>query len=230
MPEPMRMIMVVVDRGKGNEVAEFGHENNVDYALLAYGRGTLRGEMLNLLGLGTVDKDVVVSIIPRKDVKTHLAGLSGLLKLKKPGKGIAFSISLCALNALVAQDIEHAFAEEDSEEAGESGKKEGKQMKFCLIVAVVEAGFVDQVMEAAKAAGATGGTLLHARGVGRQESSEETIMGAALQTEKEVVTILAERQMHKDIMESINVKCGVMTEAKGVVFSLPVDDIVGIGS
>lgn len=227
MAELMRMIVVIVDRGKGEEVAEFGHENNVDYAYLTYGRGTLRGEMLNLLGLGTVDKDVVVSLIPKKEVKTHLAGLTGLLKLKRPGKGIAFSIPVGALNGLVASNIEGAYKDAEN---GEDEKKEGKPMeaKFSLIVAVVEAGFVDQTVDAAKSAGATGGTLLNARGVGREEG--ETIMGANLQTEKQVVAILAERTMHKEIMEAINKDCGILSEAKGVVFSLPVDELAGIGT
>ncbi|MDL2217925.1 hypothetical protein LJC27_04635 [Christensenellaceae bacterium OttesenSCG-928-M15] len=227
MPEPMRIIIVIVDRGKGNEVAEFGQLNNIDYAFLTYGRGTLRGEMLNMLGLGTVDKDVVASIIPRREVKTHLAGLSGLLKLKRPGKGIAFSIPLGALNGLVANAIETTFQQDEDQE-----KEVMKPMapKFSLIITVVEAGFVDQVMESAKSAGATGGTLLHARGIGREEGAQESIMGASLQTEKEVVTILAERTMHKEIMEAINKDCGILTRAKGVVFSLPVDEIVGIGN
>ena len=228
MAEPMRLIVVIVDRGKGDEVAEFGCDNCIDYSFLLHGRGTLRGEMLNLLGLGTVDKDVLISLLPKREVKTHFAGLSGLLKLKRPGKGIAFSLPLGALNGLVASNLENAFPKESDIEEKEVMKP--MALKFSLIGAVVEAGFVDQLMEVAKAAGATGGSLLHARGVGRDEGNGESIVGASLQTEKEVVAILAERSAHKDIMEAINRECGILTEAKGIVFSLPVDEIVGIGN
>lgn len=223
MSNPMRLVMVVVNRGKGEEVQEFNHENNIDFSYLAYGRGTLRGEMVNMLGLGTVDKDVIISLVPLHEIKTYLAGLCGLLKLKRPGKGIAFTMPLMSLNALVAQTIEHALPLEEDEQ-----EKEVKAVtpKFSLIITIVEQGFVEQVMDAAKSAGATGGTLLHARGIGREEA--ETFLGASLQTEKEVVTILAERSMHREIMERINSSCGVLCEAKGVVFSLPVDEIVGI--
>jgi nitrogen regulatory protein PII len=181
-----------------------------------------------MLGLGTVDKDVIMSLLPRREVKMHLAGLAGLLKLKRPGKGIAFSIPLGALNGLVANIIETAFEREEEQEEKETGKP--MTPKFSLIVTVVETGFVDAVMESAKSAGATGGTLVHARGIGRQEGDMESIMGASLQTEKEIVVILAERTMHKEIMEAINKDCGILTEAKGVVFSLPVDELVGIGN
>ena len=221
MVEAMRLVVAIVNRGKGEEIAEYDREDNIDYSFLAYGRGTVRGEMLNMLGLGTVDKDVVATLLPQHAVKTHLAGLAGLLKLKRPGQGIAFSIPLTALNALVARDIQAAYPNEEEKEV------KPLSAKFGLILIVVEAGFVDQVMETAKEAGATGGTLLHARGIGREEG--ENFLGAALQAEKEVISILAERHTHKQIMEAVNKTCGVTSPAKGVVFSLPVDEIVGIG-
>ena len=226
MLKAMRLVVVIVNRGIGEEVIEFGHENNIDYAFLAHGRGTIKSEILSVLGLGTVDKDVVASLIPRYNLKTYLTGLSGLLKLKRPGKGIAFSIPLFALNALIAQNIENAIVDDDDDFSEERTEKP-VVTKFNVIVAVVEAGFVEPVMDAAKEVGAAGGTLLHARGVGREAA--ETFMGASLQAEKEVIAILAPHSTHKDIMERINTDYGILSEAKGVVFSLPVDEIVGIG-
>ncbi len=224
MPDRICMLVTIVDRGKGGEVADFCAENNVYYNFITYGQGTVRSEMLNLLGLGTIDKDLVISLLPKSEVGTHLAGLSGLLKLKRPGRGIAFSMPLYAINALVAQCIGAAFPSGQTET-----EKEVKPVaaKFNLIVAVVESGYVDQVMAAAKPAGAAGGTLLHARGVGRD--TDETFLGTSLQTEKELVAILAEHAAHREIMEAINKNCGLLTDAKGIVFSLPVEDIAGIG-
>lgn len=224
MSDRICMLMTIVDRGKGEEVAEFCMENNIYYNFITYGQGTVRSEMLNILGLGTVDKDLVLSLVPKSSVKTHLAGLSGLLKLKRPGKGIALSVPLYALNALVAQCIGEAVSPDESEAEREVSKVAAK---FSMILAIVESGYVDQVMEAAKSAGATGGTLLHARGVGG--NSGHTFLGDALETEKELVTILAEHAAHIEIMEAINKTCGLLTDAKGIVFSLPVEDIAGIG-
>lgn len=217
----MRLLAVIVDHGKGEDVAMFHKDNDVAYSFLIHGQGTVRSEMMQLLGLGTIDKDVVLALLPKHKVKTHLAGLSGLLTLKRPGKGIAFTIPLMALNALVSQSIQSALPVDDEE-------KEVKHMppKFCLIYVIVESGFVDQAMEEARKAGATGGTLLQARGVGNDES--ETFLGAALTSEKALLMIIAECMASRDIMESINKTCGLLTEAKGIVFSLPVEDIAGI--
>lgn len=225
MPDHMLLLVTIVDKGKGDEVISFLHDNKVDYSFLTYAKGTVRSEMLNLLGLGSVDKDILFSLLPRHEVKTHMAGLSGLLKLKHPGKGVAFSIPLDALNALVAKYIGDEMPVDETEET----TKEVKSMssKFNLVVAVVEQGFVDQVMDVARAAGATGGTLIHARGVGRE--SNETFLGSALQSEKEIVFILSPHQVHNNIMNELNEHCGLLTGAKGIVFSLPVENVAGIG-
>jgi nitrogen regulatory protein PII len=219
----MRLVITIVDRGQGERVSEFGIDNHVDYSFLTHGQGTVRSEMLNLLGLGTIEKDIVTSFIPEHAVKGHLAGLSGLLNLKRPGKGIAFTISMSALNALIAHCVDTALPIEDDEE------KEVKHMppKFSLIVVISEAGYVDKVMHAAREAGATGGTLLQARGVGNE--STQTFLGEALSTEKELIMIIAARAAYKEIMSAINKSCGLLTGAKGIVFSLPVEDIAGIG-
>ncbi len=222
MPDKMMALVTIADRGKGEEIAEFCRENAISYNYLTLGRGTVNSELLTMLGLGEIDKDILISLLPRSAVKTHLAGLSGLLKLKRPGAGIAFSMPLLAINALVAQCILDALPPE------KEPQQEGDPMptKFSLILVIAESGYADQVMEAAKAAGATGGTLLHARGVGREEN--ESIVSASLQTEKEIVLILAGQHNQRAIMENVNKTCGILTEAKGVVLALPVEEIAGI--
>lgn len=255
MRESMAALVTIVDREKGEEVAEFCLENGVNYNFLTLARGTVHSELMTLLGLGEIDKDMILSVLPRAAVKTHLAGLSGLLKLKRPGAGVAFSMPLLALNALVAQCILTSLPQEpeegpaektdrnveakaagktDAEQAANpapapEAKKDGKRMatKFSLILVIAESGYSDQVMEAAKSAGATGGTLLHARGVGREEDG--TIAGAPLQTEKEIVLILAGQHNQRGIMDAVNKSCGLLTEAKGIVLALPVEEIAGIG-
>ena len=72
------------------------------------------------------------------------------------------------------------------------------QRKFDLIITVVNRGFTDDVMHAAKSAGATGGTIMHARGTGIHEA--ERFFGVSIQPEKELVLILIEREKKQDVM------------------------------
>ena len=98
--------------------------------------------------------------------------------------------------------------------------------KFELIVTIIDSGYSDEVMKHAKQAGATGGTVLHARGTGDSEIAQ--MFGITIQPEKEFVLILAPVKDKQEIMQAIAKGAGLTTNAKGIVFSMPVDDIVGV--
>ena len=98
--------------------------------------------------------------------------------------------------------------------------------RFDLIVAIVNRGFSDLVMDAARAAGASGGTILHGRGTGVHEA--ERFFGVSIQPEKEVVLILTLTEELRKIMAAILEGAGLHTEGKGMAFSLQVDDVSGV--
>ena len=95
-----------------------------------------------------------------------------------------------------------------------------------LILTILNRGYTDKVMAAAKRGGARGGTALHARRVGFEDV--ENFLGFTIQPEKEIIAILAPRSMKADIMQEINKEAGLATECQGVLFSLPINDIMGI--
>lgn len=97
---------------------------------------------------------------------------------------------------------------------------------FDLIMTIVNRGFSDDVMDAARAIGARGGTILHARGSGVHEA--EKFFGIAIQPEKEIVMMLVPHDIKNAVMQAVCEKCGLNTQSKGLSFSLPVDDIVGM--
>lgn len=104
--------------------------------------------------------------------------------------------------------------------------KHDEYIDFDLIITVVNRGFDDVVMDAARKAGATGGTVLHARGAGIHET--EKFFGISIQPEKDVILILAKRDQKKEIMHSIRNEVGLNKEGRGISFSLPVEDVCGI--
>lgn len=97
---------------------------------------------------------------------------------------------------------------------------------FNLILTIVNRGFADVVMDAAKKAGANGGTVLNARGAGIHEA--EKFFGITIQPEKDIVLILTENELKKPIMQAIKKEAGLNKEGRGLSFSLPVDEICGI--
>lgn len=96
---------------------------------------------------------------------------------------------------------------------------------YSMILTIINKGYSDQVMEAARAAGAQGGTIINARGTGKTES--DVFMGIQIHPEKELVLIIAENSLRRDIMVAIYKEAGLETDAGGYSFSLPVEEIVG---
>ena len=95
-----------------------------------------------------------------------------------------------------------------------------------MIVCVVNSGFSDAVMSAAREYGAKGGTVLTARGTANQEA--ETFFGISIQPEKEVVLILVPATIKDDILHAIYQKVGLATPGQGIAFTFPVENAVGL--
>lgn len=100
------------------------------------------------------------------------------------------------------------------------------QRQYDLILTVINRGFADQVVDAARRAGAHGGTVFYARGTGIHEV--EKFFAIAIQPEKEIVLNLVRHEDTQKVMHSIVASAGLKTEGKGLAFALPVSDVVGI--
>ncbi|MBO4213270.1 MAG: P-II family nitrogen regulator [Clostridia bacterium] len=96
-----------------------------------------------------------------------------------------------------------------------------------VIFCIVNAGFGDAVMDAARAVGAGGGTILRARGTA--SPSAEKFFQITVQPEKEIVMIVAEASMRDALLHALYSKVGLDTPGQGIAFSMPVDAVVGIG-
>lgn len=99
-------------------------------------------------------------------------------------------------------------------------------MGFKCILAIVNNGFSEAAMDAAKACGAKGGTVLNGRGTMSKEA--EKFFNISIQPEKEIVMILAQNDLVDGILKGLYNAVGTSTPAQGIVFALPVDEVVGI--
>lgn len=96
-----------------------------------------------------------------------------------------------------------------------------------LIMCIVNNGFSDSVMDAARKAGARGGTKINARGTANPDA--EATFGITIHPEKELVLIIADEDIRDGILHAIYQKVGLNSPAQGIAFSLPVDETVGLG-
>ena len=97
-------------------------------------------------------------------------------------------------------------------------------MRYSLIVTIAEKGCVDMVMDAAREAGARGGTVIHAKGTAGRMAK---FFGLTIAEEKEMIYIVTGKDSEEAIVRSIIDRAGPETEAKAVAFALPVERIAG---
>ena len=101
-----------------------------------------------------------------------------------------------------------------------------KLEKYEVIVAIVNEGHSDKVMDAAREAGARGGTITHARGSGTKDIEKK--YGIIITPQKEMLYILVNENIRDQVMSAINTAVGIDTPGQGIIFSLPVDNISGL--
>lgn len=186
-------------------------------------RGTASSEMMDVLGLGTPDKNLIVSVLPKTTADEMAHKLKKGLKLGTVNSGIAFTVNLSGASAHLVRILESQEKAEDAEGAKKVGNAEGK---FSLIAAVVNQGYSDNVMDAAREAGAGGGTVVPSRCIGAEEA--RGLWGFTLQDERDIVFIVAKGSNKLAIMQAIGEKCGMHSDAKGIVVSVPLDSVMGI--
>ena len=154
-----------------------------------------------------------------------LKKLDRALRLGNADSGIAFTIPISGGSTQVFRIINHLISEENRQPAKED-LSNMKETTHALIAVLANQGYSDDIMAAARPAGAAGGTVIHSRKVVDEETAK--FWEFSLQEEKEVVLIVASNEKKKAIMQAISDKCCLHSNAKGLILSLPVDSIIGL--
>ena len=186
------------------------------------GHGTARSNHRSYFGIDDVEKRVTFSLIPSNLESQILSTVNRELKLYLFGKGIAFTMPLSSISSIVEDPILESAEKEKTPPA----KKEKKTMHE-LVIAVVNEKYSDVALEAARSAGATGSTVFHTRST--DNAKIEQAMGTAIPEDTDTLFFLTTSEYKLKIMEAIRDAAGLKTEGSAVIFSMPVDEIIGIG-
>lgn len=211
-----------VGRGRERQVGEICAAQGAFYTLAAPATGTAASEVLQVLGIGETSRTLTLSLVPAPLIPRLRQELRDRLFMTQPGQGILFTVPLSGINARSARWLSQGMDGKPVERS----EPPMAEANFELILALTNRGCSDEVMTAARLAGATGGTLLHTRMLGGQEA--DRFLGIQLQKEKELVAILAKGEYKVPIMQTIADKAGLQTPAETVVLSLPVDSMEGL--
>ena len=215
------LLVTIIDRDRLPAFIKLYRKDNVNVHFITLGHGTATGEVLGYFGLERSEKAVCFAVVTKETWKTVKRDLERTLRIDIPGTGIAFTVPLSSIGG----PRELAFLTDgQSYQRGEESTLQNTVQE--LLIVIGNQGYNDQIMDAARAAGAAGGTVIHAQGTGMERA--EQFLGISLASEKDVIFIVTKTEQKDAIMRSIMEKAGVNTRAKAICFSLPVTDTAGL--
>lgn len=220
--EKLRILFLITTPKMAQKAAELFDESSVPIHYRMGAAGTASSEVMDILGLGNSEKRMLLCVLQKPVADAMLLKLHKALKIGTVNSGIAYTVPVNAASRLAFRMLE-GLGGEDTE------RKETKpvsEKKNAMIAAVVNLGYSEDVMIAARAAGAGGGTVLHSRSV--VDDSALPHVGAGLAEEKDIVLIVANAETKTAIMQAISEKCGIHSDAKGIVYSFPIDNVIGL--
>ncbi|MDR1618513.1 MAG: hypothetical protein LBS06_05625 [Treponema sp.] len=227
----VKLLFFVIDWSRIRVVSSVFEEEKVRFYFISKGRGTASSEILDLLGIGASEKAVVLCLEQDIMVPVLFREVRKKLGFHSPGAGIAFTIPLSGINNPILQVFKESIHKNDKLSdklfpEREGGTAVSGEIKHDLIVSIINQGYSDEFMTVAREAGATGGTVINARGLAHQGPVK--FFGVSVQEERELVIILTSRDRKASIMQAVSQAYGISTKAGGIVFSLPVDNVQGL--
>lgn len=215
----MDFVAAIVDRSKAADMLELYGNHGLPIVLTMLGQGTATSEHLNLYGLEATEKALVASVACGDMTKQLMKSAKRKLFIDIPGNGIMLAVPVKS----VGGGRTLAFLTGNNAPDGAV-----PEMKFEheLIMAIINEGHTDTVMDAARSAGAAGGTVLHAKGTGGKQA--EKFLGVSIAQEKELIIIVSKASEKAKIMKAIAEQAGPGTPSGAISFSLPISAVAGL--
>ena len=215
------IMTTIIDRKNSKKYIDLYKKEKLEVMYITLGEGTARGDILDYLGLEASEKMVIFNFVQQHDWMLTKKDLQRKLQIDAPGEGIAFLVPLSSIGG--KRTLQFLL---DRQELPESEESTLKDTTYELIVAIADQGNLEMVMDAARGAGAYGGTVIHAKGTGMEYA--EKYLGVTIAAEKAMIFIVTKKDQKNSIMKAIMEQAGMQTPAKTIVFSLPVTDTAGL--
>ena len=223
MNKQMRAVFSIVDYSKGEMIADVYKKEKIPVFFSTHGNGSADSSMLELLGFGENKKSIMLAVLDKSRSERIFAAVEEKMNISKPGKGIMFSVPLTSATAFLVGLMD----KNNMETAEQKGREcEMAEHEYELIITIITKGYFPDVKAAANAAGARGGTLIHALGMGGEEAQK--FLGISIQPEKDLIFNVVRREEKTKIMKAIAEAAGINTQGRGIIFSLPVDAAMGL--
>ncbi|MDR0930809.1 MAG: P-II family nitrogen regulator [Clostridiales bacterium] len=221
----IKLLNIIIERKLSGEIIKLGQKSGVILANSTFCKGVASSRRLALLGLGESEKSLIHFAAEDSIIQEILEVLKNDYKIKKAGNGIAFSIPISSVVGKKASEMLKGTPKENKENITNGSEN---NMEYELIVAILNRGYAEMAMQAAKEAGAKGGTIVKA--LGSKENLEAEFLGVPIHDEKDKLYVLTNIENKDNIMQAISKEAGLSTQGMGICYSMPVIDVVGLNA
>lgn len=209
------IIYVIVNGGLGSRILHKAKEFGIKGGTIYLGYGTAKSGISNFLSLYDEQKEIIVFAASSTTANHVVTALNKEFKFHKRNHGIAFTMEACGIigtRNYACKTIE-------------KGRGVNNPM-YQLITIIVNLGKAEEVVEAATEGGAKGGTIIHARGSGVNETTR--LFNMDVEPEKEVVLIISNTTSTDAVISSIKTKLEIDKPGNGIIFVQDVSGAYGI--
>lgn len=226
----LNMVISITDRERTETAINLFRENNVFTTDIVLGQGTASRETLDYLYLNPSEKAIVFGVVTGAGLLPLLKAFKRKMFIDVPGNGI---VAVVPLNTIGGRrsleymlDGQAVDTTQRSQEEAERMERMSVKTDHELIFVIANEGYSDLIMDAARGAGAAGGTVIKAKGTGAEYT--EKFFGFSIASEKEIHLLVTPAQGRNNIMKAIMEKAGLESKAQSIVFSLPVSHALGL--
>ena len=217
MKKEILVLFSIVEQGSGKKLIKSLKEQNIKTNFQTVGFGTAPTEMMDIFGLGTIDKDIIISFGAKSDIRNMISNFGEVFESHTKYSGLMIVLNVSAAGRILCEILN--FNTTENKEKGTVNMK--NEHNNNLIVISVNEGYSGDVMQVARKAGATGGTVIKGRLADSEQYAE--FVNAQVDEERELLCILAPSKVSKQIMEDVNREFGISSPANSFIVALPTE-------
>jgi len=214
-----KLIISIVPHNSGELITNTAKLAGAGGGSILMGRGTAENSIIQLLGLGDTSKDIAYIVVDESisgEVITKIKEASS----NKKHFGVLFSIN-------VGDFIKSGTPTTSNPSETSKGDTKMADNSYEMINVIVNKGYAEDAMAAARKAGAGGGTIINARGTAKEDDSK--FFGFEIVPEKEMLIILVPSEKKQDILNAISELPCLSKAGSGIVFCNPANDFTILG-
>lgn len=204
------LLVSIVPHNSGEFIVDAAKSAGAAGGSILMGRGTASNSVLQLLGFGDSSKDIVYIVVKKSDENNVFESIQNAASEKKNHFGVIFSID-------VGLFLRSGNISEQSKTINYENKGDEKmENSYQMINIIVNKGYAEDAMAAARKAGANGGTIIGARGTAKED--DEKFFGMKIVPEKDMLMILASDEKKDDIINAITALPCFSEPGSGIIF------------